>query len=184
MSRKKDQEPKTPMSFDRPEADTVRDALPDKAKEKYDELPDEVKGIAAEFPDFAEIIAGANYDRKGPEVVDPDPAMRYYLAAPDDIKGRSDGVSAVERLGYKRSEKQVVNPADDCVLMETPWRLYDYRMKLEQAERRKKLHAVKRHVEHGTAVDGQRGSIGGDGLEVLRDRSPGDGMGPGFRKLG
>jgi hypothetical protein len=161
------------------------DHLPEKVKEKVEQLPQDLQGIAAEFPDWAEVIAGANYDRKGPEIVGGDHAkFRYILAAPNHMKNHPMNVDACTQLGYRVSppEVKVVNPADDCVLMETLWPLYNARMQREQAASRSKLAAVKRHVEKGgQSRDGEGRVVGADGLEVL-DRSAGDGMGPGFRK--
>jgi hypothetical protein len=109
----------------------------------------------ASFPDGTEFDLGANYDAQTTgNVQDPDPAMRYYLAADDGNNGRPDGVRSVQNMGYRKSEKKHDSP--DLVLMEIPRHVWDARQeaKQERAQRLKKqaLNApegLKAQPEHG-----------------------------------
>jgi hypothetical protein len=146
-----------------------------KTKDTISKIPEDLKGIAAEFPEFAEIIAGANYDSSEPEVIDPDPKMRYYMAASDERYPSHPGnVSACKMLGYRLSEKKVKNRKDDCVLVETPLALYEHRKAKEQDGFRRSMLSIARKVRSGDPDTG---------LDALSDRKGMDNLPPGFRKM-
>lgn len=141
-----------------------------KTTEPKRDVDPELKAIAAEFPEFAEVVTGADFGADDLAVENPDPKMRYYWAAKGD-PSRADGVDRVKQLGYRVSEKK--HSSVDCVLMETPRDLYDYRMRQQAEANRKKMRTVRRDVEAPAE----------QGLEVMDHvRSP-QGAKPGFGKL-
>lgn len=146
-----------------------------RAKAAAEQLPEDLRGIAAEYPEWAEILAGPNYDSPEPEVLDPDPQMRYYLAAPDERYPNHPGnvSNCIHRYKYRISSKQLTNRVDDCVLMEQPRALYEVRKRREQATFQRELDAIGESTSKGQPKDG---------LEALAHAGP-DGKPPGARVL-
>ena len=87
-----------------------------------------------EINDDEEIEVHTNYDIDNPLYIEgEDPSMRYFFAANDGDKSRPDGVARVEQLGYRKSEKK--HGSTDCVLMETPRKLWEDREKKKRENR-------------------------------------------------
>lgn len=164
------------MKIKKTDNQEAKTTAPETAHEIIERIDPDLRGIAAEFPEFAEIIAGANYDSDGPEVFDPDPKMRYFLAANDGDNSRPDGVTRVTQLGYRVSEKKHTSP--DCVLMETPRPLYEKRMEKQRRQMKSKAKALRRHVESGENLSQSQA-----GLEVMDSVRGPRGDRPGFQKL-
>lgn len=158
-----------------PKDNTKAEVVDPQLKAILEQVPEDMKAIAAEYPDFAEIIAGANYDSPEPDVENPDPGMKYYLAAPDErYPHHPANVSNCQhRFMYRVSKKKVINPVDDCVLMEQPLALYNKRKAAEQLSFQREMNAVRRHVAEGDRKKG---------LEVL-DRRGVDNLPPGVRRM-
>jgi hypothetical protein len=94
-----------------------------------------------EFPDDVEIEGGADYDFADPTAfAGKDPGMRYFFAADDKDAARPDGVAALERRGYRRSEKKHHHP--DCVLMEIPIDIHKKRQAAAAKRNRKLVNAA------------------------------------------
>ena len=63
----------------------------------------------------------------------PDPEMHYFAAVDNGDDSRPDTVQALERRGYKRSEKILASQEPGSVLMEIPLAVFEAMRAAERA---------------------------------------------------